>query len=209
MKGRVGAGTVVGLFPGVYSPGLPIFLDVEAILPGVNDAAAIYEMNYPKRIKEENASETEVYRINLKTCGGGLDPGSSKGTTHAELARRMEANPFALGHKMNHPSAGGVPNVDGFDFKWNSNLDGLVLDPQTSVEVEVPNVFCDGIWYIDPSTGETHLTNPSKVRLCGMAMVTLRPIEDGEELLLNYDLPSTKPYPSWYTPVGGAVGDTS
>jgi hypothetical protein len=109
LNGDVGVNNVVALFPGIYSPGLPLYVDPELLLDGVNDAAAIYEMQYRERIKLEESDETELYRINLKSCGGGLDPGGSTGTAHPELARRMTVNPFALGHKINHPPAGGVP----------------------------------------------------------------------------------------------------
>ena len=56
----VDAGVVLALFPGVYFPGLPMHVNIDAIIPGVNDAAAIFEMQNQERIKLEQADETEL-----------------------------------------------------------------------------------------------------------------------------------------------------
>ena len=45
----------------------------------------------------------------------------------------------------------------------------------------MPNVLNDGIWFIDPSSGEVQHASHKTVRLCGMALVSVRPVEEGEE----------------------------
>ena len=137
----------------------------------------------------------------MPSFGGCLDPGPSTGTANPELARRMALNPFAVGHRINHPPRGVPASVDVVDFEWGSVFESAKQDRVTAV---VPNVLPHGaIWYVDPEGGEVHRVGSGN-KLCGMALVSLRPIDDGEELYLDYDLPLRSrghpAIPEWYHP---------
>merc|ERR1712012_866344 len=90
-------------------------------------------------------------------------------------------SPFAVGHIVNHPSRGVVPNVGWQEFSW---------EPQDVASSLAANRLHTGLWYFDPATGEP-VDIPSgegsiRLPLPGVAIVSLRSIEPGEELYMDY-----------------------
>merc|ERR1712083_1266900 len=102
-------------------------------------------------------------------------------------------SPYAVGHLINHPQAGVLPNVGRQEFDW---------DP--SWACMAANRLHHGVWYLDPVTSDL-IEMPQKDGkvafpvLPGVAIVALRDIFLGEELYMDYRL--SRPHPPWYTPV--------
>ncbi|CAI5711996.1 unnamed protein product [Hyaloperonospora brassicae] len=98
-------------------------------------------------------------------------------------------NPLAVGHKMNHPPSGALPNVIGFAFDFP--LEGPFAAKK--FDELIPNSF---------------VTEPSRLSMFGkraivhgLAFIATADIADGEELFLNYRYNPDRPLPEWYTAV--------
>merc|ERR1712129_583840 len=101
----------------------------------------------------------------------------------------------AIGHLINHPPDGIMPNVTWQEFEWSKN------DDDTS-KLAV-NRLHRGLWYLDPNSMEPVdmpcEDSPLQLPLPGVAIVALRDLLPGEELFMNSKL--SRPHPAWYTPV--------
>ena len=178
---------VVALYPGIYSPPLPQFLQMpfdDSVLP----TADLYLANKisPAGIHvEENA-----YILNL-SIGGFLDGAcltSARG-------RPLDENPSACGHLINHSAY--AANVEFESFIWSEVVGDSFGDHTLH---DLPNERRqDGTpWYSEedrivrfPKSDDGVQQYPHAVG--GAVCVTKAPIDRGEELLLNYQL--RKPLP--------------
>lgn len=130
--------------------------------------------------------------------------------TH-ELAARLtppilwHGNRLAVGNFLNHPKQGQLPNCVPMVFHWPCWQQLEQLSPAFWARL-VPHVVLGekGQLVRTPSGGigqDDQATFPAWPHM-GMAMFSLRGIQPGEELLLNYRL--SAPFPSWYVPVDDA-----
>ena len=180
---------VVALYPGIYSPPLPHFLQMpleDSIIP----TAALYLANEisPAGVHvEENA-----YILNLP-IGGFLDGACLTGARD----RPLDENPSACGHLINHSA--NAANVEFESFVW-SDVVGDSLSDHTLHELPNERRQDGTPWYSDgvrivrfPNADDLVRQYPHAVG--GAAFVTKTQIARGEELLLNYHL--RKPYANW------------
>ena len=192
------------LYPGIFTPGLPpiaiaddsiVYLGNEMPPSGVNN--------------DENA-----YILNLSELGGYLDglallasepPTISAANSEVEptLTRRLDVNPSACGHKVNHSSR--RANVMFVPFFWKDVFPKDATqrqDPQHEDEwlASLPNTMRNdnSPWYFDGHTNELCHFRANDIGpqlLCGAALCSLRTMEPGEEAFLDYGL--KLPYPPW------------
>ena len=193
------------LYPGIYTPGIHHNLVSQEMSSIIYLAKELPPSGIPF---PENA-----FIINLLETGGYLDGCALTAPSHRGR-RRLDENPSACGHIINHDAD--KANVEVVSFVWRDILNGLnfSVDGHSSLSThfELPNAlrFDGSSWYLDESEGKikyfpTHTTdgnNPSSVLLeerflCGAAVV-LRPtctLNHDDELLMNYCL--KRPYPNW------------
>jgi hypothetical protein len=173
---------VMCLYPGIYSPGIPI----HAV------GCAEYLANQYGSDIEENA-----YIMNL-TCGGYID-GRALDSQYDKEA--LDSNPSACGHMINHAIES---NIDVLSFPWDVLTEsGAFMAIRDDSHFSLPNeVRADASpWYYDTLLDElVRFPNQEQTPLpetmaCGAAMILTTPISQGEELLLDYGLKA--PYPTW------------
>lgn len=120
----------------------------------------------------------------------------------------MENHPYAQGQLVNHPPAGTMPNVIAVPYSLPTA--GGSDTPLEDMEVEVTSdasAFPDHLRALFPNRLWRELSALQRVRHFGVvaptiALMSVRPISDGEELFLNYRLnPKSKQPPDWYAPV--------
>jgi len=170
-------------------------------------------------LRMQNATQlSNDYLITLETTGGAIDgyPFRELGLeAHAATDAASGSLLHACGHFVNHPNIGESPNCDVVDFMWREAL-GDNHEAEISADSLLPscvNPVANGLWVIDAMTGERHNTDGSssystgapnslaevsspRPSLAGLALVATRPIEPGEQLLLDYKL--QPPYPPWW-----------
>jgi hypothetical protein len=173
----VGAGEILCLYAGIHTPALPL---------GANDSLVHLGNNVAPSgvVPDENA-----YILNLHHVGGGYLDGLALTTED----RRLDENPSACGHCVNHSSK--QANVQVVSFAWSD-----VLNEDNDLEHEhlypLPNIVrADGSpWFLDTGT-ETIVGYGGAGPNAGAAFCAEIDIEAGDELLLNYGL--LPPLPSW------------
>ena len=103
------------------------------------------------------------------------------------LTRDGSMNPWALGHMVNHPTPGSMPNCQSlmFDFTEKMSLRDLLR--------YIPNV------YARPPSWQSRVFDPEPVAMHSMCLLARRHIKN-EELFYDYRLQSTET-PWWYEPV--------
>eukprot|EP00977_Amphora_coffeiformis_P011037 scaffold2633_cov156-Amphora_coffeaeformis.AAC.17 len=103
------------------------------------------------------------------------------------LTRDGSMNPWALGHMVNHPAPGLMPNCQSlmFDFTEKMSLRDLLR--------YVPNV------YARPPGWQSRAFDQEPVAMHSMCLLARRDIKN-EELFYDYRLQSNET-PSWYEPV--------
>ena len=103
------------------------------------------------------------------------------------LTRDGSMNPWALGHMVNHPAPGDMPNSQSlmFDFTEKMSLRDLLR--------YIPNV------YARPPGWQSRVFDPEPVAMHSMCLLARRDIKN-EELFYDYRLQSTET-PGWYEPV--------
>ena len=180
---------VVALYPRIYSPPLPHFLQMpfdDSVIP----TTELYLANKisPAGIRVED----NAYILNLPV-GGFLDGAcltSARG-------RPLDENPSACGPFINHSA--NTSNVDFISFVWSDVVGDSLGD---TILHDLPNERRqDGTpWYSDghhivrfPESDDLVQQYPHTVS--GAVFVTKAVIDQGEELFLNYKL--RKPYPNW------------
>ena len=101
------------------------------------------------------------------------------------------ANPFALGHLVNHPGPDACPNI----MAWTCRIDLERLAGLGFPRELIP--FGNSLnWYYCGQRGEMERTHAG-VPLAGLVMVATRTVPDGGELLFDYQL-GMYPVPAWY-----------
>jgi hypothetical protein len=175
------------LYPGVYSPPLPIYAAPTSVYLA-NQSPPSY--SYSGKLMHENA-----YIMNLQSCGGYIDG--------CALKSHYLANPSACGHLVNHDAVNS--NVEVFSFRWDEVMQHRDDDDEEEAKdhFSIPNeTRRDGSpWYFDEFLQEL-VRFPSPIdrvdansSTCGAALVLTTPVSEGEELFLDYKL--KEPLPEW------------
>jgi hypothetical protein len=185
---------IVCLYPGIYTPGMPIMSSSTCSDDGIPNeylANGIPPSGIPF---QQNA-----YVMNLQDCGGYID---GCALTSLYDGRQLDANPSACGHLVNHCYS--RPNVELISFVWDDVDSGR--SSASSSSMPLPNCFRGGggPWYYDSFEqkivrfpyvkSRLDETNWSHL-LCGAALALSKPVEYGDELMLDYGLRA--PYPEW------------
>ncbi|KAL9188093.1 hypothetical protein ACHAXT_006471 [Thalassiosira profunda] len=180
------------IYPGVFSPGIP----PHAAMPG-RMGRAEYLANLSSPSDPGKSIEDNAYLLNLD-CGGYLDGRALK--SQYDGGEMLDGNPSACGQLVNHAFNS---NLEVLSFAWNEVLEATDASAKMDGCYALPNELrADGSpWYYDANTSDMMLfprpEEPplSRKLLRGAALVLFRPIERGEELLLDYGL--KEPYPKW------------
>ena len=184
---------VACLYPGVYTPGIPIHAAVNALDSSPNQYLA---NGVPPSgvLFDENA-----YIMNLQVCGGYIDACALTN----QSGGRMDENPAACGHFINHCTL--KNNVEVIPFFWDDVLYQKAAVDDADQYYPLPNSpRTDGSpWYFDGLQqeivffeGTEQESKSTQAWLeCGASMVITKPLESEEELLLDYGLKA--PYPKW------------
>ncbi|XP_061362690.1 uncharacterized protein LOC133306392 isoform X2 [Gastrolobium bilobum] len=122
--------------------------------------------------------------------------GSQVDTNDDVLERR---NPLALGHFSNHPAKGMLPNVMicHYDFPLIENNMRVYIPNILFGNAEVNMKRFGSFWF---QSGVSRKSESHVPTLRTVVLVATRALQD-EELLLNYRLSNSKPWPEWYAPV--------
>lgn len=192
------------LYPGVYTPGLPSF--------AIADDSIIYLANEETLPPSGIPFDENAYILNMPQVGGYLDglalsgenTAISQQRSNSNSRRRLDENPSACAHKINHSFSS--VNARIVPFFWDGVLKELCKENETA-EVDtdcyaLPNVIRnDGSpWYLDGSTNKVWFFNNDSqacCRLCGAAVCATRMLQPGDEVFLDYSLKS--PLPLWAT----------
>jgi hypothetical protein len=172
---------VACLYPGIYTPGMPY----------VNSAEIGNEYLADQIPPSQIPFEDNEYIMNLQDTGGYVD-GSSLEDCNGQ---RLDTNPSACGHFINHDACNA--NTYFVSFAWDHLLVGFDLQQDGALPNDVRR---DGSpWYFDGTDQSIHRFEHSDKEplpsVCGGAIVISKPLDSGDELLLDYGL--RKPYPSW------------
>ncbi len=190
-------GVVMCLYPGVYTPGLPLYT--------VGSAEYLANTTPPSFHTGETTSakiDENAYIMNLQECGGYIDGCALKSY---KRENKLDLNPSACGNLVNHDTT--RQNSKVISFSWGDvfKRDVSSLEKNCSRYYPLPNdVRMDGSpWYFDTELDKVvtfynhscaeNETNEKKV--CGAAIVLVEPVSKGDELFLDYGL--KEPYPSW------------
>lgn len=131
-----------------------------------------------------------AYILNLQGTGGYID-GCALNSQYCK-ASKLDENPSACGQLVNHD--GSQNNVEVLDFSW----DDIHLDQNEEPLYVLPNeTRADGSpWYYDRINDEVvTFVQDDMAKSHGAAIVLMQPLDEGEELLLDYKL--VTPYPKW------------
>jgi len=143
-----------------------------------------------------------IFEKDLKYCVQLFD-----GTTFdagPESEKDWTPHPYAVAHKCNHPPKGALPNVMKCPFWWDIDQKVNVRFlgyPQTDEEKEEENDGADAVKILDRVRIDLGLKEAAEPKLKGLGFVTLREIQKGEELFVNYRFNPKIPKPDWYFPV--------
>ena len=179
---KIHYGTILCFYAGIYTPSLPLHSSVEDIfLANITSPSG--------SLMDENA-----YILNLQQPFGGFIDGDA-----LEVSYRMDENPSACGHLINHSSQ--HANMDVINFRWDVVLSGMAPGNEHAF-YRLPNVArCDGsAWYFDSLMNKVVYfddvqNSRNESSLSGSVIYATRELNPGDELLLNYRLKF--PYPKW------------
>mmetsp|Transcript_78128 Transcript_78128/g.223892 ORF Transcript_78128/g.223892 Transcript_78128/m.223892 type:complete len:316 (-) Transcript_78128:84-1031(-) len=178
---------------------------------------------YPGRIfpgSERNLPMSNMLFSNeyegVSMDGAGWYPKSLQGeAVVANLPKTTlwHGNRLAVGNLCNHPPKGKFPNVVPMAFRWPTWQE-LGQDTPAHWARLVPHVVMRGGQLVRTASGERDVPNDLKEKVwfppwphMGMALISIRPVQPGEELFWNYrlhprsDQAVAMRYPDWYTPV--------
>ena len=180
--------TVLCLYPGIYSPGLPLHLcDVATEDTSVESHYLGNTMTPAGVSPQDNA-----YILNLQQEGGGYLDGLALSATSYEL----DENPSACGHLVNHSPRDANATVVG--FRWH---DIALGNPTVSTSEDdeffpLPNANRQDStpWYLDPATGNVRY-HEGGFQCKGAALIAKKDIANGDEIFLDYKL--NHPLPRW------------
>lgn len=162
--------SIVVLYPGVFTPGLP---------PSLSDATYLGKESIPSRVVPVDHN---AYILNLQGSGGYIDG-------HELATQNLTQNPVACAHLVNHSKAN---NVDVLSFWWHDVVDQPIdstyfyLPPNRRRSDNSP-------WFIH--NNEIVTFDHEETPCAGAAFLATRDIEKDEELLFDYKLKD--PLPSW------------
>eukprot|EP00980_Cylindrotheca_fusiformis_P027836 scaffold22560_cov135-Cylindrotheca_fusiformis.AAC.47 len=168
---------VACLYPGIYTPGMPF---VDSVDSG-NEYLA--DLIPPSGVPLER----NEYIMNLQIMGGYIDGASLVGNNN----RRLDANPSACGHLVNHDSS--TANTCFISFAWDHIFVGSIEANQCELPNETRSD--DSPWYFDGHIQRIKRFDNPCASVCGGAIVISKKVDVGDELLLDYRL--KKPYPAW------------
>jgi hypothetical protein len=192
---------VLCLYPGVYSPGLPM----TCIADGSGDEGFRLigaEDDFDETIATPTPSgvppSENSYLLHLTEQGGYLD---GRALQDPMSLRDLTENPSCCAHYINHANDK-RPNVRIVSFLWHDILTATtVIDNNNPSETwfAIPNVvrFDRTPWYWDELSQELILHDGSAVN-CGAAAVATTCLYPDDELLLDYSLKD--PLPKWAYP---------
>jgi hypothetical protein len=197
---------VICLYPGVYSAGLPL-----SVLVGSSITADNNLLDYLGQLQPPSGVDVQenAYILNLQSVGGYLDglalfsPSTQEDDDKQQLqARRLDENPNACGHLINHRPLSARENVTVVSFYWTSIWDTESLSRSQHHHhinnddeyYRLPNASRSDCapWYI---FNDEIVHYDSSIASCGAALVALRRLERGEELYMDYAI--KEPYPAW------------
>ena len=197
VKRPIEKGRVVCLYPGIYTPGLP-----------KHAAESEESMNLADVVSPSGGEiENNAYILNLSIPGGYIDGAALTGIDRWSLEeRRLDENPSACGHLLNHSSS--ASNVEMVSFQWREVEDDIEYNEKD--RMQCPNELrADGSpWYLDGFTGKiVPFPSLADVRqaegkqsveplLYGAAFCSQQDLSEGTEVLLDYQLKGP-PYPPW------------
>lgn len=184
VKRPIEKGRVLCLYPGIYTPGLPNAVESEYLARTTPPSGGAIEDN--------------AYILNLQIPGGYIDGAALDGSEG-----RLDDNLSACGNIVNHSSD--AANVEFMSFSY-LDVFGEMIDADDTDIMSFPNeVRVDGSpWYLDDVSGEIvkfPSSNAGDNRsidplLFGAAFCSLRDLEEGTEVLFDYQLKGP-PYPAW------------
>merc|ERR1712137_724680 len=93
-------------------------------------------------------------------------------------------NPFAIGNYINHPPKDTPSNVLSYAYNFDLKTFPEHLKPYIPYRFAEPPKW----YYGDSISGRS------------VALVAAKPVEEGEELFLDYRYNPAFPYPEWYHP---------
>jgi len=190
VSSEVEAGTVVALYPGkVYLPFQVNRLEDEVHRQrGSQAEGAAMQAYYDLFGTPDNRNPHVVQRFDGVTINGRDGSVSHK------------PNYFAVGHKINHPPKGLMPNVMVCPFDFTTQFMERLDRTSANLRTYIPNDHYKNT-AVTPSWW-WRLTDRS-IFVQSLLFVTTRPIRSGEELLVNYRFNPqlSESWPSWYHPV--------
>jgi len=181
---------VVCLYPGIYTPPIPNY----ALRHTEYLANVIPPSFYTHRLQmDENA-----YVLNLQSSGGYIDGCALE--SQFNKTTKLDTNPSACGHLVNHDAV--HYNTEVFDFCW-SDIMGFQNGSGEEDDLYIlPNeIRTDGSpWYYDKIHEDIvrfpkQSIETSGIKSHGAALLVTKPLDEGDELLLDYKL--SEPYPKW------------
>eukprot|EP00467_Chlorarachnion_reptans_P019744 CAMPEP_0114497860 /NCGR_PEP_ID=MMETSP0109-20121206/6561_1 /TAXON_ID=29199 /ORGANISM="Chlorarachnion reptans, Strain CCCM449" /LENGTH=346 /DNA_ID=CAMNT_0001675293 /DNA_START=25 /DNA_END=1066 /DNA_ORIENTATION=- len=188
-RGRVAsAGTLLGFYPGIVYRVSPGDLDDPLRFEGAEEGDGYGKA--PEAASGVRRPATDEYLI-TRSSGDVLD-----GDPQSEfVASAVKGSPHNWGHLVNHPPSGTAPNASFWPLEFDrAGFEDLLLQER------LPWCLCKY-----PFEGPLGVEYP----LPGMALVSLRTIEEGEELFVDYDYTYDEsaaswilsPTSRWYSPV--------
>lgn len=191
VSGRVQAGRVVALYPGmVYLP-----FQVQRITDAFYRERAADYTGAQQRFEDLFGTE-ENRNIYATQLMDGTIINAALGSVS------VKPNLFAVGHKVNHPPKGAEPNVMLCPFVFRKSMVDRLERGGHEFRNYIPNMY-----FKDPAVSPNwwwYLAADNDVLIRSLAYVSTRPIEDNEELFVNYRFDPNHGavnLPEWYHPV--------
>lgn len=180
---------VACLYPGIFTPPVPIY--------ALRNAKYLANSIPPSYYSSGVEMNDNAYIMNLQGHGGYID-GCALESQYCKPA--LDSNPSACGHLVNHNSR--KVNAQVLDFCWDEVFtDEVDLDNDGNNSLyHLPNELrADGSpWYYDSMHEEviSFRNKPLSNRgVFGAALILIKPLENEDELLLDYKL--NEPLPNW------------
>jgi len=174
------ADEIISLYPGEYYPPRPLSCVVTidgSPIPHISDVILenFYNSNYKISLSDEYCASNGY--IDALNC-----------------LNNKTMNPYAIAHLINHSKT--KRNVKPLVFDWNEykTYNNNVIPSEL---LKVNQLAIDKSWYIDHVSGEVVKIHENCADLKGIAFVSTRDINEGEELYLDYKFEKGNE-PIWY-----------
>lgn len=190
-------GTIVCLYPGIYSRGLPLSVAVSGDSSAAPPAFLGSHVTPSGLLPDHNE-----FILNVTTLpSGGYIDGASYCCPKEKYASSAADASWCCGHLINHSSS--KPNVDVIAFDWKKDIldddeDGDLLNEFLPNQVRndgSPWYYHDGIVH-RYSEDEFNQDEGPQTLCAGACFNTTRIVEKDEELLFDYKL-QQHPIPVW------------